>query len=243
MVAVCSKVKHEANSTGIRPSFAIVVYNDDRNGHTVCATRHQVRKDNTLSLGRVISAMQITKVFAGLNTGQSSLSNQILPEFILVDSPDRLVWYKRRFIGEMWFRVGQKPECFVVEWTPLLFMADKERNSLRVFALGTNSRPNPETRLYHAPLMNINDFGDLCQGSAELPAEISVATIGACEASLIESQFTHVNHDRTLRRATSNAQHVEFWRNKSRTGVSNPQRVRSKELCPAGRLADLLEDF
>ncbi len=242
MVSVC-KVKHEAVSTGVRPSFAIVMYNDDRNGHTVCATRHQVRENNTLSLGRVISAAQVAKVFAGLNTGQSTLSNLILPESVLVDSPDRLVWYKRRFVGEMWFRVGQKPECFVVEWTPLLFMADKEHHALRVFALGTNSRPGPETRIYHAPLMNINDHGDLCQGSAQLPAEISVATIGACEASLIESQFTHVNHDHTLRSKTSNAQHVDFWRRKARTKTARPQRVRTHELCSAGRLVELLEDF
>lgn len=242
MVAVC-KVKHDPKSTGIRPSFAIVMYNDDRNGHTVCATRHQVRENNTLSLGRVVSAAQVAKVFAGLNTGQSTLSNQILPESVLVDSPDRLVWYKRRFVGEMWFRVGQKPECLVVEWTPLIFLADKERNALKVFALGSNSRPDPETRLYHAPLMNINGFGDLCQGSAQLPAEISVATIEACEASLIESQFTHVNHEHTLRGETSNAQHVDFWRKKSRTKTTSAKRVVTRELCPAGRLVNLLEGF
>lgn len=242
MVAVC-KVKHDPKSTGIRPSFAIVMYNDERNGHTVCATRHQVRENNTLSLGRVISAAQVVKVFAGLDTGQSTLSNQILPESVLVDSPDRLVWYKRRFVGEMWFRVGQKPECLVVEWTPLLFLADKERNALRVFALGTNSRPGPETRLYHAPLMNINGFGDLCQGSAKLPAEISVADIEACEASLIESQFTHVNHEHTLRGETSNAQHVDFWRKKSKTKTTKSKRVLTRELCPAGRLVNVLEDF
>lgn len=242
MVAVY-KVKHEPGSTGIRPTFAIVMYNDDRSGHTVCATRHQVRENNTLSLGRVISAAQVAKVFAGLNTGQSTVSSQILPESVLVDSPDRLVWYKRRFVGEMWFRVGQKPECLVVEWTPLLFMADKERMTLRVFALGTNSRPGPETRLYHAPLMNINSYGNLCQGSAQLPTDISVVTIGACESSLIASQFTHVNHDHTLRAETSNAQHVDFWRKKSRTKTTNAQRVRARELCPAVRLVDLLEDF
>lgn len=242
MVGVC-KLKHDPKSTGIRPSFAIVMYNDDRSGQTVCATRHQVRDNNTLSLGRIISATQVAKVFAGLNTGQSTVSNQILPESVLVDSPDRLVWFKRRFVGDMWFRVGQKPECLVVEWPPLLFMADKERNSLRVFALGTNSRPAPESRIYNAPLMNINSHGDLCQGSAHLPIDISVATIGECEASLIESQFTHVNHEHTLRGETSNGQHVDFWRNKSRKKETKAQRVHTRELCPAGRFANLLGDF
>lgn len=242
MVAVC-KLKHSPKSTGVRPCFAIVMYNDDRNGHTVCATRHQVRENNTLSLGRVISATQVAKVFAGLNTGQSIDSNLILPETVLIDSPDRLVWFKRRFVGEMWFRVGQKPECLMVEWPPLLFMADKERNSLRIFALGTNSRPALESRIYHAPLMNINSYGDLCQGSAQLPTDISVATIGACESSLIDSQFTHVNHDHTLRGETTNAQHVDFWRKKSRTKETKAQRVHTRELCVAGRLLNLLEDF
>jgi PRTRC genetic system protein B len=224
------KVNHNPKESGIRPRFAVVFHGDGETNNIVCATQHQVNSNNTLSLGRVVSASHISKAFSELNTGQSKQKFSCLPETVLHDSSERLVWYKRRFIGDMWFRVGSKPQHFTVEWPSLLFIVDKASRKLRVFALSSNARPTAKSRLYHAPLMNINAQGVLCQGTAMLPSQITTETITQCENTIFDSQFTHINHDFTLRNQTSNRQHVAFWKRKSQTKFRSAERVSVKEM-------------
>jgi len=242
MVAI-SRVSHNPKASGIRPRFAVVFHEDDDTNKIVCATRHQINTNNTLSLGRVVSASHISKAFSELNTGQSKQIVSWLPESVLCDSSEYLVWYKRRFVGEMWFRVGSKPESFTVEWPPLVFVANKSHRSLRVFTLPSNNRPTGRTRLYHAPLMNINSHGILCQGTAALPSQICIETIHHCESTLFDSQFTHVNHEFTLRKETSNKQHLDYWKGKAKNITQPAKRVSVKELkFTNSTLTDLTQD-
>lgn len=229
MVSI-ARVSHNSKESGIRPRFAVVFHEDSDTNNIVCATQHQVNSNNTLSLGRVVSAPHISKAFSELNTGFSKQIFSCIPETVLYDSSERLVWYKRRFIGDMWFRVGSKPQRFTVEWPCLLFIVEKAQRQLRVFALPSNARPSANTRLYHAPLMNINGQGVLCQGTATLPSQITIETITQCENTIFDSQFTHVNHEFTLRKETSNKKHLAFWKSKSKTKTQPPERVSVKEM-------------
>lgn len=241
MVAV-SRIDHKAKAGGVRPAYAIVLYQESGGGRSsfVCATKHNIGKNNSLSIGQVISPNKIADLFSTLVSSDSASTSQCIPENVLFDSPSSIIWYKKRFISPMWFRVGQKPESLHVEWPPLLFVADKINRALYVFALGSNSRPTGNTRLYHAPLMNIDEEGFLCQGSAKLPNDITISTLHECESTLIDSQFTHINHDYTLKRTTGNKEHVEFWRTKARSGSDIPQRVRANELRFAKTLSTML---
>ena len=241
MVSV-SKVKHYSTSNGVRPSYAIVLYQEMESGRKpyVCATKHTVNKNNSLSLGQVISPNQIANLFSSLTNGDNKTPYQCIPENVIFDSPASVIWYKKRFVHPMWFRVGKKLECLLVEWTPLLFFANKSNRSLYVFSLSSNSRPTMSTRLYHAPLMNIDETGYLCQGSAKLPHEISLLNLNKCEETLISSQFTHINHDYTLKQKTGNKEHILFWRAKSRADSGKPQRVFAKEMRFSQTLSSLL---
>jgi PRTRC genetic system protein B len=229
-VVSIAKVNHSSKESGIRPRFAVVFHEDSETNNIVCATQHQVNSNNTLSLGRVVSAPHISKAFSELNTGHSKQIFSCVPETVLHDSSERLVWYKRRFIGSMWFRVGSKPQHFTVEWPSLLFIVDKAPRKLRVFALSSNARPTAKSRLYHAPLMNVDVQGVLCQGTATLPNQITIETITQCENTIFDSQFTHVNHEFTLRKKTSNKQHVVFWKRKSKTKSRSAERVSVQEM-------------
>lgn len=229
MVSIAN-VKYTAKETGVRPSFAVVFYESCSDKTIVSATRHQVNKNNTLSIGRVISASQICNTFSDLNVGKDRSSFECFPESVLYESADLLVWYKKRFVGDMWFRLGKNPERLVVEWPPLLFIARKASPCLRVFALGSNKRPTKDTKLYHAPLMNIDAQGRLCQGTATLPRQITIGTISRSEETLLESQFTHVNHEHTLKIESTNSKHFAFWKAKSKKRKSPAQRVKVSEL-------------
>lgn len=234
MVAVAEIYRHEIVSV-IKPSFAVVFHEESLSNRVVCATRHQVNSDtNTLSIGTIISAPQIAKSFSELKVEKSKKSTLCIPENVIFDSDEILVWFKRRSVADMWFRHGSKPMRLVVEWPPVLFAAMKKTQSMFVFALGKNSRPKDSSILYHAPFMNINDRGHLCQGTAHLPNNICTGTIHECESTLLDSQFTHVNHEYTFRHKTDNTNHFNFWKSKAKAKDKLPKRLTTKELSPTG---------
>lgn len=235
MVAI-AVLKSNHQESVVQPGFAVVFYEDSQSKMIVCATRHQVNSEtNTLGLGTIISPSQITKTFSELNIDKSKKhALSCIPEKVIFDSDDLIVWYTKRFIGDMWFRHGSKPQRLVVEWPPLVFAAHKLNPALHVFALSKNTRPNEQTILFHAPLMNINDEGRLCQGTAHLPQDISINSIDECEATLFDSQFTHVNHEFTFKHETNNQTHFKYWKSKSRTRKQFPIRLTTNEMARAG---------
>ena len=240
-MANVNKVHRHAESVGHIPHFALVFYSNGAGQLANLATKHRINANNQLGLGRVVSNQQITVALSeAANSGLNKVP-QVLPSTLLVDTPATLVWYAKRKLQRMWFRVGSKPISFLVEWPPLLFQLSKDSRSLRVFALGSDQRPSERTRLYHAPLMNISDNGLLCQGTAKLPGELSVASIAECESTVYDSQFTHTNHDHTLKGGASDTQHVRYWRSKASSKKKGVERVNACELSFTGkRLGDLL---
>lgn len=234
MVAIAELTRNHPLSV-VRPGFAVVFHQDSHSNAIVCATRHKIDPDNnTMSIGTVVSASQIAKTFSELTIEKSNKTFNCIPENVIFDSDQLLVWYKRRFVDTMWFRIGNKPQHLIVEWPPILFAACKNRHAMYVFALGKNTRPNEDSVLYNAPFMNINDRGLLCQGTAHLPHEISVGCLAECEATLLDSQFTHVNHEYTFSHPTNSNSHFKFWKSKARNRKQEPIRLSTKELSLAG---------
>lgn len=231
----------------IKADFAIVFYKDQYGRTHDAATKHSIGKNNTLSLGRVISTNTIATKVAGLI--HQKPNPDLIPDHVLMENESTLMWYAKRRIAPMWFRVGQKPIAYVVEWPPLLFVIDRYQGSMRVFGLANNSRPNVNTRLYHAPLMNIYKHAGVCQGTAHLPSELTVRTIPQCEATIYQSQFTHVGHTNTIKRTANkvkdkNASHLAFWRSRKVKKGKPVQRVTTKEMVFSGkRLSDILGEI
>lgn len=235
------RVNDHVEPAGVAPEFAVVFYALQGRKDVVAATRHSIGSDRKLSLGRVVSAPALIKQIQKLGQANDAPANTILPPTVLVANTECLAWYAPRFIGDMWFRLGSEPKALRVEWPTLLYIADPAKRQLRVFALAKGSRPSAKTKVYHAPLMNINGEGELCLGTATLPANVAVDTISACEAAVVESQFTHVNHERTLKGRPENADHFAFWKSKAGSKKMPPSRVRASEMVSSGfTVADIL---
>lgn len=233
MVAISSMNSQYAPSI-VKPEFAVVFYQDGSSNNVVCATRHKINPDtNSLSIGTIVSPSQIIKCFAKLNVAKYEREINCIPQSVLFESDELIVWHTKRFVGEMWFRHGKKPECLTVEWPPLLFAASKTTQSMHVFALSSNSRPTMDTRLLNAPLMNINSRGLLCQGTASLPAVITTDSIEECEATLFDSQFTHVNHESTFRHKTNDQKHFRFWKSHAQTRARSAKRLAGSSMSNA----------
>ena len=238
MVSI-SRVSDKAQCNSVRPLSAVVLHGEDSQ-NIACATYHKVGKGYRLSLGQVMGADKLTQLFTDLNAQGQPKSNEhiLLSESVLLDDHSSIIWYRKRFVNPIWFRVGNGVQHFNVEWPPLLYCVNKKHSSLKVFALGSNSRPTLSSRLYHAPLMNINSSGVLCQGTATLPVEIDASKLTECESSLTDSQFTHINHKNTLRNGASSPKLIDYWRKKENGG--KPLRVKVSEMSPTGRLSQLL---
>lgn len=221
-----------------------IVFYENENRQVCNVVHHKVKADQSLGLGRVISGEHLVKSMLTRLQANQSYGEELLPSNVLVDNDDRLIWHTSRHISTMWFRVGSNAESMRVEWPPLLFIATKRGlKKMKVFALGSNARPTPSTRLYHAPLMNIDGSGEVCQGTAVLPKRISVSSIGECEDTIVRSKFTHTNHNFTLRGGATNSEHMAFWRSKAAARSTSPERVKVSELAFSGkRLGDILKE-
>ncbi len=225
----------------LKPLSAIILYSLNHSEAVVCATQHSINKDYTLSIGTTVSAEHLIDKVSKLKSAKTNLKNQMLPSNLLLNTTEHMVWHKTRFVADMWFRLRFKKQMqrFRVEWPPLLFWVDKGHRSISVYALGSNSRPNEETRLYNAPFMNLSDNGRLCLGTSILPEEFDYSSLSACEDTLIQSQFTHTNHEYTLCRKTSDEEHFNFWKARAHK-TKTPKRIHVRELKPTMQLGEFL---
>ncbi|HRQ66654.1 MAG TPA: hypothetical protein PKZ76_17600 [Xanthomonadaceae bacterium] len=231
MVAINTNVEYSEPVKGVPvASLAYVLY--EQNGGVCAATRHAVVKGR-LQLGRVID---LDMLASDLASRERAATVELLPESVVVATPSMLAWTSPQRLADMWFRVTGRHTSYRVWWPRLLWLADRRGHGLRVFALASGRRPQMATRLYHAPLMNINHAGHLCEGTARLPATVNIAAMPEIEACVFESCFTHINHNATLRGGADNKQHVAYWRNKGRTR----ERVRVQEMTPYRRLGEVL---
>lgn len=71
-------------------------------------------------------------------------------------------------------------------------------SQLWVYAVKGNKRPDADTALFHAPLMNLYADGALCTGSMAKPQSTLVESITQWENAFWDSRFTHPNHPRPV---------------------------------------------
>lgn len=220
---------------GVRPSSAVVFFEDDNEKKTVFATVHKVKNDNTLSVGRIASASALQKHFMQLSVIGSPVS--LIPSFGLAQTAKGILWWRARHVSRMWFNTGKKVVSLNVEWPNLLYMA-LHNGGMRVFGLGNASRPDETSTIYHAPLMNIDSKGLVCLGSATVPKIASFENVGNFEEAITGSRFTHVNHKFTLRNGATNKGLLKYW--KAKSSEVHPCRVKTSELKPCGKLSEVL---
>lgn len=232
----------------LKASYALVFYQctSDRHGAIISATKHSVNENNELGLGTIISPSSIAEEFNAIGNGSKDSFISLLPPNILIDDNKTLMWHTKRRLYPMWFRNSVENVSYNVEWPPLLFIVNKSNittgGQIRIFALPSDSRPQNTTRIYNAPLMNIGATGSLCLGSAFLPSRINATTISECEAVLFDSQFSHVNHSKTIKGCSCSVKHERFWKELSGAKDDKPRRVRVSDMIYTGlRLSDLLE--
>lgn len=160
-----------------------------------------------LKAGRPITVQAIKKL-ARLAADAVKSSVEILPDKVLVCNDDWIVWWRSAQVTDLSFDVSWHQEqeghnrlqgvCLTMALPPLVFALRRGRGQsggrgVYVFATDRNERPGPASAMYRAPLMNVNDHGDVCWGHAQAPETRTSADIGEWERLFFSSQFTHIN--------------------------------------------------
>lgn len=232
MVSIIKEAKLSEPVRGVpQARQAYVLYEDERG---VCAATEHAIVDGRLRPGRVVSLHGLGERF-GRATGADI--PRILPPEVFVSTQTIFGWVSGARYAPMWFAMQGRQWAHRVWWPNLLWLAGRKSGRVRVFAVGSSRRPAGSMRLYHAPLMNIGADGSLCEGSARLPRIMHEGVLEAIEKCVYESNFSHINHQETLKGGASDREHVAYWRDKERT----KERVRVGELKPWGRLNEALK--
>jgi PRTRC genetic system protein B len=150
--------------------------------------------------GKPVSKGDLYGLLKQLNGGTDSAPSGLLPERILRFSPNELLWYRPSGPTPIFF---QTPDADLNQLSgksashpALLFRA--RRNTLQVFALADDRRPEMETELFQAPYFNVNGKGVICLGTLDPPNKFTPEAIPGWERIFFASKFTHISGGATL---------------------------------------------
>jgi PRTRC genetic system protein B len=175
-----------------RLSEAVLVYRGGGDG--AFASLHQVKQAENgipyLAPGEALTTAFLRTLAQGLG---AQVKPEILPDNVLVRTPDMLVWWSRPQRRVMFFggtnEEARKLNGLVFPHPALIFkVAGKD---LFVRAVATNSRPGPDTLLKTAPYWNTDSRGLVCAGSMRVPESSDIASISGWQDSYFQSEFTH----------------------------------------------------
>lgn len=198
----------------VQPLAALLLYETEGRVlgtlHPLSASR---RGQAVIGAGRPFKHRDLQEWLALLAGRPGRAAVAWLPSTVLARDADFLVWWRPARVGPMWFLLQGQRFGVRVPWPALVFVAREQR--LWCAALADDARPEPETPLFHTPLMNVDANGHVCLGTADVPPDCTLARRADWEAVVCETNFTHVNHRHTLQvsgaREVGTEAHFAFW--------------------------------
>lgn len=204
------------NAAQIDLRHAILLYTDryrtNRPSELGFATLHDVIVENgeprlgtgvPASLAMLRHWQKLVAVGAG-RSGNSA--RQLLPANMLQVSDERMTWWvpaRRRAtflkLAPNWaqrFPRLAAAGTVTLPYPAMVLSATPRR--LSIFALKADQRPDGDTVLHHAPVLNMFADASLCWGSVKVPAWRGVDAIPAFEEAAFDSFGTHPNHGTEL---------------------------------------------
>lgn len=143
-----------------------------------------------LGAGHVIGPERLGDMVSELDErAVSRPAPSFLPAHVLANGANFIVWHVPSAIRPMFFSLDGESFCLEVVWPSLIFAAHGHRLSLAATQGG--ERPDADTPVFHAPLMNHSHEAGLCFGSAERPTRAALDTLPLYERAVFKSYFSH----------------------------------------------------
>lgn len=185
---------------------AILLYTQER-GHygddgdpVTYATIHKVTPINgrpEIVPGRLLTQKDLQTMASSIENSNQDATSQWFDPGMLAKSGDRMIWWTPPALRPMFFRKSHHNEKTfegnAVCPTPGLVWMAMPGRGLYVYAIKGSDRPTKETQLYQAPFFNVWGRGQVCIGSASLPADEGKWEPQAWEKTFFGSHFTHPN--------------------------------------------------
>jgi PRTRC genetic system protein B len=249
----------DCGAARVTPRYALTVSEITTSGQSMFGGRaadmmltlhqlHTVGGQTRMGSGEVIGPERLADIVDELGErGARRSCGGILPASVVAHGDNMIAWHVPSQRRPMFFSArgdDRKRQTLTVAWPSLLFLA--RGSSLWLAALDSDSRPDANTPVYHAPLMNHDARNGLCFGSAVTPPHADIDTMATFEAAVFESNFSHVNGDNHLRYKTlrsaeqrpCNETHLAFYQSLSARKL---KRFPTRHLLPTGRtVADFL---
>ena len=182
------------------------------------ATLHGIDVDDdnrpTILEGKLMSHDCIISVLKDMVDMKQTKAIQILPDNVIAQGDDSLVWHVPGRVRTMLFKHGKKTTKMAVHYPSLIFKVID--NTLSVAASKFKRKPKADDILYHSPLMNIYSDGRVCVGTADCPSDSDIESMAEWEKVIFDTIFTHTNHDKCLlnksQTSTTTDQLYAFWK-------------------------------
>lgn len=172
---------------------AVLVY---RGGARCFASWHDARVPEGggapfLGEGKPLTTAFVQALAEGLG---ARVIPEVLPEQVLVRTPEMIVWWSSAQVRTIFFggadEKARRMSGARCAQPPLVWKVSGRE--LWVRAMTENRRPAATTALKTAPYYNVSEQGLVCQGTMRAPDEIGTAAISLWEKAFFESEFTHV---------------------------------------------------
>ncbi|MRJ09334.1 PRTRC system protein B [Ornithobacterium rhinotracheale] len=135
----------------------------------------------------------------------------IIPTNVLHINPSKkgsLIWYTKAQKRTLYFVESLEIPSGTAYTPPLLWKATKQ--SLSIYALKSNRRPQEHTKLYYAPFFNVYENSNVCMGSVNIDIKETTSLedfIQAWETYFFESYFSHLQNFNPI-----NGNCVSIWK-------------------------------
>lgn len=146
--------------------------------------------------GKLMSHDCLISVLKDMAGMKQKKAIQCLPENVIAQDSDSLVWHVPGSVRTMLFKQGNKTTKITVPYPSLIFKVTD--NNLSIAACKYKRKPKSDDMIYHAPLMNIYVDGRVCVGSADCPDNADIESMAGWESVIFDTIFTHTNHSYTL---------------------------------------------
>lgn len=215
------------------PTHQLVIYNGSSNNAYV--EHYEIIKSGSkkvLSEGKPLTKKalrQLLEMVVVSDTQVISNINQLMPDNVLFFDnrigKSKLIWWskaqERELIGINKNKVKAKLPAFLYEL---------EDDSLSIYAIKTNKRPDLKTPLFHAPLPNVYENAKVCMGDVKKPKNKTelVEVIAAWEQAFWGSKFGDYLWD------------IETYDKKLRSCIRKKIAYPAKELKPTKKTVNTL---
>lgn len=203
----------EGINTPYYPKSAFVIYKNIANNN--CYIEHfDIDEQGRMMNAHPLSVRESERLSKALTTKEERNKTFLKPKGVISTNvlhinpseKGNLIWYTKAQKRNLYFveRLGIPSGTAFVP--TLVWKATKD--SLSIYALKSNSRPNGNTKLFYAPFFNIYENGKVCMGSVNIDIKETTSLedfMQVWETYFFESYFSHLldNYCPTKRNITN----------------------------------------